>query len=227
MSDRYVTVMECSALYRKDGCRNLRVNGGGSDMSPYVRRSCSPDGLSWCWLRTVLLPPFYFLFTACSGTPPPNRPSPQDSTLVRDLEIQVGCSETRARVTVARVTWHSPPALHVRQRVDATVGADGFASGHYRSVLVLADARRFLPPDADVREQGPGRSLDSLVVARVVRSPDADSVVVDVEGLEPRVNYYWRVATSVEDEWVVGQAVRVQAPICVADIRNLAAEVQP
>jgi hypothetical protein len=139
---------------------------------------------------------------------------------VRDLRIEVGCSETRARVVVARVTWHSQPSVQDRQRVDVTVGEDGFAKGHYRSLPLTGEIRRFVVPDEVVREQWPSRALDSLVVTRMTRSPDADSVMVDVEGLEPRVNYYWRIATRMDDEWVIGEPVAIQAPVCVADVRE-------
>lgn len=167
---------------------------------------------------TLTIALFYvFIIAGCGGTgsPPPPSPIDQNSIPVRDLRIEVGCSEERIRVNVARVLWRSDPSLHERQRIDAAVTTDGFASGFYATVPVLAEVRRFQQADSLARQRQTRRALDSLLVVRVVRSPVADSVVVDIEGLEPRVNYYWRVATSIEGEWITSPPVRVQAPVCL------------
>lgn len=113
------------------------------------------------------------------------------------------------------------------QNVEATVHEDGFDRGLFVRLPSVAPQARFAragqPADAK-----PLPGLDRLTVSAVATSQDPagalrlarpaesgrENVVLQVQGLQPGMNYYWRVqAPSARGP----QVVMCRAPICPAD----------
>jgi len=152
------------------------------------------------------------------------------------------CSTEKARTVVASISWPldqpaaSPEALSAgiaSQRLEVTTFKDGFARGVFAQVSPVRENQTFgLAPSSP---QTTVPSLRDLSVTRVATlqqrissgAPNATAglippgaandpsrvVVVEIEGLEPGVNYYWRRTPT-------GPVARCQAPVCPADSRG-------
>ena len=154
---------------------------------------------------------------------------------------QMTCSPDKPRTAVASISWSvaqpvtNPQALSAgvaEQTLDVTTFKDGFQSGSFAQLTPGAN-RTFAFRAAPAQPSNlPG--LTALSVTRVATlqdriaaRPGADRelmppaanndpnrvVVVEIEGLEPGLNYYWRRSPQ-------GPVVRCQAPICPSDSRG-------
>lgn len=138
-----------------------------------------------------------------------------------------------------------PELLEARlgqQGLDTTVYKDGFSRGVYARLLPVLRTQRFLMQSStlkDARQQQrrtPG--LDRLTVtairpvserSRAERAEALDPgkskdertalVGVQVEGLEPGLNYFWRVVIEVQGRRETSEVIRCQAPTCPVDQR--------
>jgi hypothetical protein len=150
------------------------------------------------------------------------------------VEVEPYCSETKLRTSNARIRWSMPKeALEAhkltalagaRQSLEATVYRDGFEKGLLVSVP-LAQASPERPLQALVQEKKPKvRAFQFSVIAyeqqkeaRAVEGQDAEMSAV-VEGLEPGVNYTWRIAIETESGRIVSESTTSRAVVCAADM---------
>jgi hypothetical protein len=154
---------------------------------------------------------------------------------------QVICSADRPRTAVATISWRAaqPPAnpqalttAMSNQRLEVTTFKDGFTRGAFAQLAPGGNQTfAFRAPGAP---QPPLTGLTALTVTKVSTAQDrltsgspnpgaftapaggvdpSQVVVVEIEGLEPGLNYYWRRAPT-------GPVARCQAPICPADARG-------
>lgn len=156
------------------------------------------------------------------------RPSPPaddrvvtvDDRVTEGFRVEVGCSETQLRTPIATVTWRPKPGREEVDglRVDVAANKQGFAKGQFVK-LFLGPAPRVEPSTALLREAQDtlGRTL-ALEVEAGGREDAGDRSQVRVRNLEPGVLYFWRLAARAGREWSGGRPLRVQAPVCVADI---------
>jgi hypothetical protein len=166
---------------------------------------------------------------------------PEPAAAADQPTCQVTCSTDRPRSAVATVSWPmsqapaNPAALASAmndQRLEVTTFKDGFSRGAFVQLApqggqAFAFGARGAPPSTL-----PG--LTALSVAKVstlqdrlatgpanpgafaAPPPAADPsrvVVIEIEGLEAGLNYYWRRTPT-------GPIVRCQAPVCPADARG-------
>jgi hypothetical protein len=154
----------------------------------------------------------------------------------------VSCSAEKPRTVVASISWPlnqpaaNPQALSAgmaSQRLDVTTFKDGFSRGVFAQLAPIRENQPFgLAPAASASAVP---SLRGLSVTRVTTlqeqlssgAPNATGAlmppsasndparvaVVEVEGLEPGLNYYWRRTPD-------GPVVRCQAPVCPSDSRG-------
>jgi hypothetical protein len=161
------------------------------------------------------------------------------------LTCEVSCSETKLRTAVARLTWTGPGTLQGQtlvpgadaavqgERIDASVYADGFASDHYASFPTVATDAEMAPQGlaAAQAETLPAYNLSIVDVDRdssadaelmgLTAATDAGEMKVStvvVEGLEPGLNYTWRLVVETADGFEVSDTVICQAPVCTADM---------
>jgi len=151
----------------------------------------------------------------------------------------MSCSATKPRTAVAEISWPLAQRAASRQALtdglsqqtlDVTTYKDGFTSGIFVQVSPVRAAQPFASRTAQPPVSAP--SLQSLIVTRVdtlqdrlatgasrtapeLMSPSAGNdagrvVVVEIEGLEPGLNYYWRRTPG-------GPVARCQAPVCPFD----------
>ena len=132
----------------------------------------------------------------------------------------------------ARLRWTvATPALAeltarttTRQSVEVTVYKDGFAKG-LSATLPLGAASAERPIAAVVPATRPALRAYQLQIIEVERPRALESAAgggsetgVIVEGLEPGMNYTWRVAVETPDGNVVSAPVTCQALVCPADM---------
>lgn len=150
------------------------------------------------------------------------------------VEVEPYCSETKLRTSNARIRWSMPKeALEAhkltalagaKQSLEATVYRDGFEKGLLVSVP-LAQASPERPLAALVQEKKPKvRAFQFSVIgyeqpkeARAVEGGGAEMSAV-VEGLEPGVNYTWRIAIETESGRIVSESTTSRAVVCPADM---------
>lgn len=151
-------------------------------------------------------------------------PPPEEAVAVRivedlapDLRVEVGCSETELRTSVATVTWRAtkdPDASHV---VDVGVNKGGFTRGHSTRITLGPEPRLERVARTEAAEKTLGRALAfRLQGAKLDRARNVFQV--RVAQLEPGVVYFWRVAQRQGATLAASKTVRVEVPPCVADI---------
>ena len=148
------------------------------------------------------------------------------------VTCEVFCSSTKLRTVNARLRWTvATPALAeltarttTRQSVEVTVYKDGFAKG-LSATLPLGAASAERPIAAVVPATRPALRAYQLQIIEVERPRALESAAgggsetgVIVEGLEPGMNYTWRVAVETPDGKVVSAPVTCQALVCPADM---------
>jgi hypothetical protein len=160
---------------------------------------------------------------------------------VGEPTCQVICSADRPRTAVATISWRvaqapaNPQALTTAisdQRLEVTTFKDGFTRGAFAQLTPGGNQSfAFREPGAP---QPSLTGLTALTVTKVSTAQDrlttgspnpgaftpppadvdpSQVVVVEIEGLEAGLNYYWRRTPT-------GPVVRCQAPVCPADARG-------
>lgn len=173
--------------------------------------------------------------TSTAGAAVPTPAQGTQSAQAGDLACETYCSPT-SRTPVAEVKWvvaTQPSAaanlrtLASQQNIEAAVNEDGFERGRFVRLASVAPQARF-GPASPAAAGTPLPGLGSLTVNAVSSSQDApgalrlatpaeagrENVVLQVEGLQPGMNYYWRVRPPTQGE---PQIVMCRAPICPSD----------
>ncbi len=155
-----------------------------------------------------------------------------------DMVCQTYCSPLEPGMPVAEIRFvlAAQPAgaenlrkLAAGQNVDATVYEDGFDRGLFVRLPSVTPQARFAPAGQPAGAK-PLPGLDRLIVNAMSTSQDAagalrlaspaeggrENVVLQVQGLQPGMNYYWRVRPASQAE---PQVVMCRAPICPTDRR--------
>lgn len=151
----------------------------------------------------------------------PNSPDlSAKSESVNELNVETFCSPTKIRTSVARLTWETTPDFIERQQIEVTVFKQGFEKGIYGTVFSIESQGKLQPPELKESDLIALEPVLKLRIEDVKYNEETREVSVDVEGLEPRLIYYWRLITLSDDGRVPGNIVHVEAPICVADMKD-------
>lgn len=148
----------------------------------------------------------------------PEVPAPEKEA--GGLLIETFCSPTRIRTGVARLSWETKPELVESQRIEVTIFKDGFQKGLFGSMIPLKPRQPFQPPEVKEPELRALAPVTDLRLADVRFEREQGVNNIEVEGLEPGLIYFWRLFTLIDDEWVPGETVQVEAPVCVADMKE-------
>lgn len=156
-----------------------------------------------------------------------------------DLVCVAYCAPDQPGTPVAEIKWvvgNQPSASEIRrvavqQNVDVAVNEDGFERGRFVRLPSMNPQARFAPAAGQrgANAQLPG--LTDLSVRAVTSSqepagamrlatppePGQENVVLQVQGLRPGLNYYWRVRGSTPNQ---SQVVMCRAPVCPSDRRR-------
>jgi hypothetical protein len=149
------------------------------------------------------------------------------------VTVEVFCSDTKLRTSNARVRWSMPRAAldasglarltAAQQSLEATVYKNGFDKGLLVSLPISpATPDRPVMPRVQTR-QPPLRAFQIALIGleqlRATLAPGAaDEMGAVVEGLEPGVNYTWRLAIDTPSGQIVSPPTTSQAPVCPADL---------
>ncbi len=165
-----------------------------------------------------------FLVIACTTRPPWKDPDvlnlpilPPDSSLVNNLQCQSYCSETKLRTGVALLTWDADKRLIRKQRIDVTVYKHGFETRTYTILWPLRKDQRFQTSDMANIPDRPDRQLLYLKVNKADWNRHTNTISIELEGLQPGLNYFWRVLTLEKQGWRPGITIRCVGPVCPAD----------
>jgi hypothetical protein len=156
-----------------------------------------------------------------------------------DLVCVAYCSPEQPGTPVAEIKWDvgiQPSSSEIRrtatqQSVEVAVNEDGFDRGRFARLPSLNPQARFAPAAGQPAGTAPLPGLGDLTVRGVTSSQEAagamrlatpaaagqENVVVQVQGLKPGLNYYWRVRAATPGQT---QVVMCRAPVCPADRRN-------
>ncbi|MEM7480799.1 MAG: hypothetical protein AAF481_06470 [Acidobacteriota bacterium] len=212
-----VAALVAVGLFGVVGCISARTKDSAADM-----RGVSDQAATAAVADGELQPP-----RQEKAAPPPADPP--------KLTCEVSCSDLVLRTGKARIAWsladRSPEALRsvadAPRRLETTVFKHGFDRGNYLT-LSLGDAsdesaqsRKMTGADRGLRayelqitDSTSAQSLRSKV-SENARSAEIFAVV---EGLEPGLNYTWRVVVgSPSGEWL-SPSVTCTAPVCPADL---------
>lgn len=151
------------------------------------------------------------------------------------LTCEVFCSETKLRTANAWIRWTLGPApaleaagladaAQAPQRLETTVFRDGFKQDDLYLRLPVAG------PGVEALTEAPASKLRAYQLSIISREePEALAAVAGelpagtsavIEGLEPGVNYTWRLVIETGDGEFVSETVTCQAPVCPADMQG-------
>lgn len=127
-----------------------------------------------------------------------------------DLRADARCSATEPGVGIVVLSWTGPPSSGPLggdrpQRVDLASVYRGFERQAFTSVWSLPPTRYLSDPPVQLERTA------SLLDGRIW---------VELRGLDPGGNDYWRVLTLVGDTWIASETARVEGPICPVDYRR-------
>jgi hypothetical protein len=141
------------------------------------------------------------------------------------------CSPTKLRTSNARIHWSVPTdalsaagisnLTYGRQTLDATVYHSGFEKGLFVSVpLAQAAADRPVVPRASEKTSKLRAFQFSVIQIEQPKSVSAggNEMTAVVEGLEPGVNYQWRIAIETDAIRVVSPPIASESVVCPADM---------
>lgn len=148
------------------------------------------------------------------------------------VSAEVFCSETKLRTSNARIRWSmNAEALEASgvksfstatQSLEATVYKNGFEKGLLASIPISHATR-----DRRVAAQAQGKSsklrafqfsLIEVDEPKTAVGPEGGGeMAAVVEGLEPGVNYTWRIAIETAAGRIVSAPTTSQAQVCPAD----------
>lgn len=164
--------------------------------------------------------------TAARAAPPPPAESAPQPGPPMELVCQVSCSPTKLRTGVVTLTWAVRPGSGTRaqqeQAVDMSVFPDGFATGAYARLFPLQRGGPFTPGSTrgpSPMETAPRAFQVQAAEARAV--PESNRMEVRVEGVEPGLNYFFRVASPTRGEGESSEPVSCTAPVCPADMKPM------
>ena len=170
---------------------------------------------------------------AAQAQAPPKAPAGEEPTGVL-LTCVVTCSETKLQTSNAWIRWtRTSSAANAakledtpleRYQLETTVFKDGFDKGLFVALPVVKGGAPIARPNI-LADRDRLRAYHLQVVA-VERSGPAESrkagvpeTSVMVEGLEPGMNYTWRLSIQADGGEVVSRDVTCQAPVCPADMQ--------
>jgi len=192
-------------------------------------------------LGRVLLPLFvgaWLLLTACLTAH-----SQSENTKVVQLRCEVFCSRDRLRTANARLNWvgkgmplgpakfATTPISRVKEVVETTVYKNGFKKNRFAVLPTNQPGIRSKSFAAQRAGETSLRALDLKVVginrpdpeirarsrAQLMTEPRTQETSIVIEGLEPGVNYFWRIRFSGPDGRETSGIARCVAPVCPAD----------
>jgi hypothetical protein len=143
----------------------------------------------------------------------------QARTSPATLECRTFCSNEKLRTPIAELIWKSSEAQLSGERIEATVYKDGFSNGRYVALATVRGGRS-LQMQKSRQSQELLPALKGLVVIDTISLPERPGMMaVRMEGLEPGLNYFWRVV-SINNGRLIGSGVtRCKAPACPADLQ--------
>ena len=148
------------------------------------------------------------------------------------VAVDAFCSDTKLRTSNARIRWGMPgDALEAsgvksfaaaKQSLEATVYKNGFEKGLQVSVPI-SQASPDRPVAAQLQERKPKLrafqfSLIEIEQPKATLAVEGGEMGAVVEGLEPGVNYTWRIAIDTAAGRIVSAPVTSQARVCPADL---------
>lgn len=140
-----------------------------------------------------------------------------DTVLVRDFSATTYCADdTTSKRSRASLTWRTNPRLLEKQRIDVTVYKRGFEAGTYAILWPLEAGQTF----RDAERRLPNRPDNSMLFLTLIdRQTSADDRVMTVQlgGLHPGLNYFWRVLTLDAGSWTPGGFASASGPFCPED----------
>lgn len=143
---------------------------------------------------------------------PGRRPvEPVGAQSSNSLSCAVFCSDTRIGVSVAELTFSSAVGDLSQLTLEVTVYKNGFEIGRFARVSPIRAGQAFeiiRPPG----EMGSAPGFDTLTLA-AVRLETAGLVTVRVEGLEPGLNYFWRVIPAGGSATEITACQAVECPV--------------
>lgn len=133
-----------------------------------------------------------------------------------DFTCEVSCSSTELRTPIAELSWQAQAAqVDLTQQVlEVTIFKDGFRRDIQARLTPIQGTQKF-SLSALAAAQLSQSSLARLEVAGLQVHGDG-RVQLRVKGLEPGLNYFWRLQ-SADGATVLSGPVRSMAPSCPAD----------
>ncbi len=136
------------------------------------------------------------------------------------IEITVECSRFKPRTGIATIKWIEPQRSLADRRLDLAVHKEAFENELFATVWPIEYGKESRLYN---RTRYPNEALTRglrLTTSEVNPSRGGSASTVKLEGLEPGLNYFWRVLKRDANGWISEGVIRIQAPTCPADFER-------
>lgn len=131
-----------------------------------------------------------------------------------ELKCETSCSQTKIRTPQVILTFKAAESQLSQIALETTVFSEGFALGILARLTGITREGRFQVVRPENQRNVGG--LSSLTIAGVEVSEPTGMVRVTIEGLEPGLNYQWRLR-SLDLATALSDVAICQAPACPFD----------
>ena len=132
------------------------------------------------------------------------------------LQAEVFCSPAQIRTAVTHISWQASEEQLRVQQLQMTIFKQGFEQGIFGTMSPLQDKQLNLSPLTRER-QAVTEGLQRLNAALYSYNPKDQTVTVELANLEPGLLYFFRLQSEGK---TVGSVLKVESPICPADIET-------
>lgn len=135
------------------------------------------------------------------------------------IRVTAECSTLQPRAVDAVIEWVEDQPDLKAYRLDVTLFKNGFEQEWYATLWPIREQNRTRPINPE--RLGGERAVSGLSLSVVSLSgteAGTEPFRLRLTGLDPGKNYYWRILKRDRKGWIAGEVIRVQAPVCPADI---------
>lgn len=134
------------------------------------------------------------------------------------VEISVECSQTTAGAIEVTIDWLENQKSLENFRLDVSVFKNGFEQNLYGTIWPIHEGSKSRMVDpGKFRGQAALTALDLKMLNISRKQEKSNNLSVTLTGLEPGINYYWRVLKRDRRGWIGSEVIRIKAPVCPVD----------
>jgi hypothetical protein len=137
--------------------------------------------------------------------------------IIDSIDIEVYCSDQKPRTVVSTLKWSADSEKMESLRIDVTVFYRGFEKNLFHVMWPIQKGQRFQSSPLSDQPIRPNETSLNLMVNKISIDSVRNIISSEFEGFESGLIYYFRFCLLSKNEWIPGENIRIEAPICPVD----------